>query len=217
MAPPPSSPGRGRARSTRSLAGRSRPSGGSSRSYANTGRRFSTARCCASCSTTSAATSGSWRGSMTERLRTGAGFRDGCSEAAVGGISGSVGDLLQPTGIRIEVDAHRGAKPDSVAVTDNATDVSGPAVRRSLVNRLLGIGVDELDQLQGVLVDEGKNDGVMLCVDADDPDQVARTKEPGRIGAIGEVKAFDLVCARGGKSEERRVGKECRSRWSPYH
>ena len=34
----------------------------------------------------------------------------------------------------------------------------------------------------------------------------------------------DLVCKGGGvkgialvRSEERRVGKECRSRWSPYH
>ena len=27
----------------------------------------------------------------------------------------------------------------------------------------------------------------------------------------GEVKDFDY------RSEERRVGKECRSRWSPYH
>src|SRR2546425_960688 len=27
--------------------------------------------------------------------------------------------------------------------------------------------------------------------------------------------AFDY--AAGGRSEERRVGKECRSRWSPYH
>src|SRR5574341_1571985 len=25
------------------------------------------------------------------------------------------------------------------------------------------------------------------------------------------------VLPRGGRSEERRVGKECRSRWSPYH
>ena len=25
------------------------------------------------------------------------------------------------------------------------------------------------------------------------------------------------VIARGMRSEERRVGKECRSRWSPYH
>src|SRR2546426_632387 len=24
-------------------------------------------------------------------------------------------------------------------------------------------------------------------------------------------------CPGGGRSEERRVGKECRSRWSPYH
>ena len=29
---------------------------------------------------------------------------------------------------------------------------------------------------------------------------------PGRVGMY--------VC---GRSEERRVGKECRSRWSPYH
>src|SRR2546429_7453378 len=26
-----------------------------------------------------------------------------------------------------------------------------------------------------------------------------------------------LLVAGGGRSEERRVGKECRSRWSPYH
>ena len=25
------------------------------------------------------------------------------------------------------------------------------------------------------------------------------------------------VCYGGSRSEERRVGKECRSRWSPYH
>ena len=27
----------------------------------------------------------------------------------------------------------------------------------------------------------------------------------------------DLLVAARGRSEERRVGKECRSRWSPYH
>ena len=27
----------------------------------------------------------------------------------------------------------------------------------------------------------------------------------------------DLYCHTNGRSEERRVGKECRSRWSPYH
>ena len=29
---------------------------------------------------------------------------------------------------------------------------------------------------------------------------------------IGEMQISELV-----RSEERRVGKECRSRWSPYH
>ena len=38
-----------------------------------------------------------------------------------------------------------------------------------------------------------------------------RTKGfPKRI--VGYVKAVDMI-----EIEERRVGKECRSRWSPYH
>src|SRR5256885_12844280 len=35
---------------------------------------------------------------------------------------------------------------------------------------------------------------------------IAGTFNPGNIGTY-----------EGGRSEERRVGKECRSRWSPYH
>ena len=31
-------------------------------------------------------------------------------------------------------------------------------------------------------------------------------------GVVGELHAGESV-----RSEERRVGKECRSRWSPYH
>src|SRR3989442_10998364 len=34
-------------------------------------------------------------------------------------------------------------------------------------------------------------------------------------GSIGE--AYLLLMKAGSRSEERRVGKECRSRWSPYH
>ena len=32
-----------------------------------------------------------------------------------------------------------------------------------------------------------------------------------------EVPYIDLKLRHGIRSEERRVGKECRSRWSPYH
>src|SRR2546430_12295011 len=35
------------------------------------------------------------------------------------------------------------------------------------------------------------------------------TESPRRVKAVGRFLA--------GRSEERRVGKECRSRWSPYH
>src|ERR1035437_3386587 len=35
----------------------------------------------------------------------------------------------------------------------------------------------------------------------------------GRTGSADKVDALDA----GARSEERRVGKECRSRWSPYH
>ena len=31
------------------------------------------------------------------------------------------------------------------------------------------------------------------------------------------MKAFGVGIFQGPRSEERRVGKECRSRWSPYH
>jgi len=34
---------------------------------------------------------------------------------------------------------------------------------------------------------------------------------------IGMVTDRDIVCKGLARSEERRVGKECRSRWSPYH
>ena len=40
-----------------------------------------------------------------------------------------------------------------------------------------------------------------------------------KVKGIAENQAEIIVCANNfhGRSEERRVGKECRSRWSPYH
>ena len=35
--------------------------------------------------------------------------------------------------------------------------------------------------------------------------------------AIGAFNAENMEMVQAIRSEERRVGKECRSRWSPYH
>ena len=43
-------------------------------------------------------------------------------------------------------------------------------------------------------------------------------KQTMRDNTINEVKnTLDGINSRITRSEERRVGKECRSRWSPYH
>src|SRR3989454_9416718 len=51
--------------------------------------------------------------------------------------------------------------------------------------------------------------GVGLVAEAVEPDHL----EPGRAQLDGEHGRRE----RPARSEERRVGKECRSRWSPYH
>src|ERR1041385_9554522 len=50
--------------------------------------------------------------------------------------------------------------------------------------------------------------------------QMQRSPKPGTTGRDDELAArgFENLGAWiMGRSEERRVGKECRSRWSPYH
>ena len=44
----------------------------------------------------------------------------------------------------------------------------------------------------------------------------SRVFRGGIVAYATELKA-KLCCVRHDRSEERRVGKECRSRWSPYH
>ena len=39
----------------------------------------------------------------------------------------------------------------------------------------------------------------------------------GESDALSEKAVQDFVLQKLNRSEERRVGKECRSRWSPYH
>src|SRR5260221_10777095 len=55
------------------------------------------------------------------------------------------------------------------------------------------------------------NDLVLVVADADG---VERRDRRGGV-AVRNLERDHLAAV--GRSEERRVGKECRSRWSPYH
>ena len=61
----------------------------------------------------------------------------------------------------------------------------------------------------------GLNTKVLALSAYDDADLIFRAMKVGARGYVLKTMASaQLICAR---SEERRVGKECRSRWSPYH
>src|SRR2546429_3097543 len=42
-------------------------------------------------------------------------------------------------------------------------------------------------------------------------------RQPEVTNVVESIGTDDIGDIRSGRSEERRVGKECRSRWSPYH
>ena len=46
---------------------------------------------------------------------------------------------------------------------------------------------------------------------------VAARAMASQFGVSRQVIVQDMAVIRASRSEERRVGKECRSRWSPYH
>ena len=59
---------------------------------------------------------------------------------------------------------------------------------------------------------------MILLVDKIEKSFGARVLFSGASFQINPGERFALVGPNGaGRSEERRVGKECRSRWSPYH
>src|SRR5258707_1603818 len=79
--------------------------------------------------------------------------------------------------------------------------LGGGLLGRSLLRRRL-LGQLDADQLGGTLTDRAglRRDGAKRL-----------------LGQLDGLVHRGLGARRGIRSEERRVGKECRSRWSPYH
>src|SRR5258707_15258079 len=95
-----------------------------------------------------------------------------------------------------------------VAVVTGASKGIGAAIAKHLADEGASVVVNYASSKEGAVrvVNEitGKG-GKAVAVQAD----VAKKADIERLFAETK-KAF-------GRSEERRVGKECRSRWSPYH
>ena len=79
-------------------------------------------------------------------------------------------------------------------------------------------------------VADGNFDGEALLIDAEDAGQslTPSSRLPNRVPNVNTASRLPLAEVAGqsayqvhvtvpSRSEERRVGKECRSRWSPYH
>src|SRR5690349_22912575 len=59
--------------------------------------------------------------------------------------------------------------------------------------------------------------GMMLIPTPKLVDELIRRVPKGKLATVGELRRKLAVDFKADRSEERRVGKECRSRWSPDH
>ena len=105
--------------------------------------------------------------------------------------AGELPDFLQETKEIRESDWTVNPVPDDL--TDRRVEITGPVERKMIINAL--------------------NSGAKVFM-ADFEDSSA----PTWANAVdGQINLRDAVNRTITRSEERRVGKECRSRWSPYH
>ena len=76
----------------------------------------------------------------------------------------------------------------------------------------------ESDSVVVMGITEFAQDSLGDVVFVEIPDEDAELTQGEKMGEIESVKAVsDLYSPVSGRSDERRVGKECRSPWSPYH
>ena len=75
--------------------------------------------------------------------------------------------------------------------------------------------MDKTASVGGIDTDESSRAFSIVCVSSQDWDAPLPTNRQ-QIMAQAAERGHDVLFVER-RSEERRVGKECRSRWSPYH
>ena len=134
-------------------------------------------------------------------------------------VKGGVGKIIEYTGDGVK----------SLSVTDRATITNMGAE----LGATTSIFPSDENTREYLRLQEREEDYVPLSADEDaDYDEVVEVDlselEPlaamphspdnvEKVSKIGEIKVDQVAIGSLLRSEERRVGKECRSRWSPYH
>src|SRR2546422_7859032 len=119
---------------------------------------------------------------------------------------------------RATTHAYQTVIPPSSSASPATT--GGPA-RRSAALRAIGGGWHET--LHSEIRDErrrNRHGAVGLLPRFEERRDGAWQRHPRRVEGVHEVRLRArgrAIADAGARSEERRVGKECRSRWSPYH
>src|SRR2546427_11929931 len=93
---------------------------------------------------------------------------------------------------------------NAIALEIEKVQTPRPMTHDLLKNVLLGLSV----HVQKVVVNDLKDDTFFALI---------WVEREGRLMSIDSRPSDALALALRVRSEERRVGKECRSRWSPYH
>ena len=90
------------------------------------------------------------------------------------------------------------------------------ASKREVWQVVLGVDEDERQVTEQASLERMRYTWQAM-VDSVDNYESKRRSVSGLVGGDGEKMRQFSETGRALRSEERRVGKECRSRWSPYH
>ena len=134
------------------------------------------------------------------------------------GAALEVAEQLSTAGLTL--DQARAVADLIAALSDADIDLTVPEQLRTTLDqyRALGYAPDVLERLV-------KLHGTLTSLGLTPDDLDPRLRHLERLTALGLdleaadtlATALDATAMAGERSEERRVGKECRSRWSPYH
>ena len=104
-----------------------------------------------------------------------------------------------------------------------ATGIEVEPIDEAEVNRITYLGIqpllkaeEQLASAQTIVIEVGGGNTEVLII-RDDDVLFAHTYRLGSLRLRETLESYRAPLGQMRRSEERRVGKECRSRWSPYH